>query len=108
MHATPRLHPLTVGEPAPWFSCRTRMRERYTFDSVAGHYIALSFLGAGWTTDAEALLQGIWSVRERFDDFQVSFFGVRNNPPEPDQGLLQDSIPGIRFFWDPDRSVSEL
>src|SRR5215213_1950758 len=107
MQVKRRTHPLGMGEPAPWFNCRTRMRERYAFDTVAGRYIVLSFLGAARSSPAtEALLEGVWSIRERFDDEHLSFFGVSTEAAPPEQPLLKDAIPGIRFFWDLDRSVS--
>lgn len=104
----PRFHPLAVGDPAPWFACRTRTQQRYVFDTVAGRYIVLSFLGAASAPAAEALLQGLQSVRARLDDQRLAFFGVLTDPADAERPLARDQIPGIRFFWDFDRSVSAL
>jgi predicted 2-oxoglutarate/Fe(II)-dependent dioxygenase YbiX len=46
--------------------------------------------------------------RERFDDEQISFFGVLTDARDHARPIVADSIPGIRFFWDLDRSVSML
>ena len=108
MKTEKRSHPLTVGEPAPWFSCRTRTRERYAFDTVAGRYIVLSFLGAAADPHARALLEGVRSTRERFDDQSFAFFGVATGEAGEGDALLQDAIPGLRFFWDDEREVSAL
>jgi predicted 2-oxoglutarate/Fe(II)-dependent dioxygenase YbiX/peroxiredoxin len=105
MQLQPRALPLTVGEPAPWFSCRTRDKQRYAFDTVAGRYVVLSFLGPS-SASGEALLQELWAARTRFDDVRIAFFGVATDAPE--NASLHDSVPGIRFFWDTDKSVSAL
>jgi predicted 2-oxoglutarate/Fe(II)-dependent dioxygenase YbiX len=106
--AKPRSRPLTVGEPAPWFACRTGGRERFVFDSMAGRYLVIAFLGSASAAAAGALLAGIDSIRPRFDDETIAFFGVINDPADAGQPALEDSIPGIRFFWDLDNSVGAL
>jgi hypothetical protein len=96
---------LAQGDPAPWFTCSTRANKGYAFQTVAGRYVLLSFLGPGSSAEAAAFLEGIWSERRRFDDQQLTFFGVCTSP-DYDRSALRDAIPGIRFFWDLDRSVS--
>jgi peroxiredoxin len=108
MQAKRRDHPVNWGEPAPAFIGRTRLHERFVFHSVAGRYVVLSFLGADSEIEREQFLTGISSIRERFDDVNLSFFGVSTDPQDLERPLLRDSIPGIRFFWDFDRSVSEM
>lgn len=100
--------PLTIGEPAPWFVCRTRTRERFAFDTIAGRYIVLSFLGSVSHPRALKLLEGIEPYRERFDDEQLSFFGVLTDARDQARPMVAGSIPGMRFFWDLDQSVSML
>jgi predicted 2-oxoglutarate/Fe(II)-dependent dioxygenase YbiX/peroxiredoxin len=103
-----RSHPLAVGEPAPWFAARTRTRERYAFDTVAGRYVVLAFVGPAAEPHARALLEGVRAARSRFDDTQLAFFGVSTEAADADHALLQDAIPGIRFFFDEAREVSGL
>ena len=102
-----RFRPLGVGDPAPWFSCRTSTRERFAFDTVAGRYIVLAFLGAPGDPQARALLEGVRAARARFDDARLAFFGV-SCAAQSDDPLLQEAIPGIRFFWDEAREVAGL
>jgi predicted 2-oxoglutarate/Fe(II)-dependent dioxygenase YbiX/peroxiredoxin len=108
MKAEKRSHPLSPGEPAPWFTGRTRARERYVFDTVAGRYIVLSFLGAAADPHARALLEGVRSMRGRFDDQSFAFFGVTTGEAGAGDALLQEAIPGIRFFWDDELEVAAL
>jgi peroxiredoxin/predicted 2-oxoglutarate/Fe(II)-dependent dioxygenase YbiX len=106
--STMRSTPLAVGEPAPWFDCRTHSRARFAFHTVGGRYVVMFFLGSA--SDAQ-VAQGIGRIlasRARFDDVQASFFGVTTDPEDERQHRLADAIPGIRVFWDFDRSVSGL
>jgi peroxiredoxin/predicted 2-oxoglutarate/Fe(II)-dependent dioxygenase YbiX len=98
----------SVGEPAPWFYCRTQLRERFCFDSVAGRYVVISFLGSAADPASIKVLEGLRAHRDRFDDDQVCFFGVSVDPEDEKLERVKDSIPGMRFIWDFDRSVSKL
>jgi peroxiredoxin/predicted 2-oxoglutarate/Fe(II)-dependent dioxygenase YbiX len=98
---------LRVGEPAPWFECRTSSRDRYVFDTVAGRHVVLCFFGSMADVGAQAL-DAILAARARFDDVDVSFFGVSSDPDDAHDARLRDAIPGIRFFRDWDRAVSAL
>jgi peroxiredoxin/predicted 2-oxoglutarate/Fe(II)-dependent dioxygenase YbiX len=103
-----RAAPLAVGEPAPWFACRTRANARYVFDSVAGRYVVICLFGSSAEPAAAKLLEGIRARRSRFDDENLCFFGVSADPEDEQRPLVADSIPGIRYFWDLDKSVSSL
>lgn len=98
--------PLTIGEPAPWFICRTRSNPRYAFDSVGGLYVVLCFFGSAADPVAAAVLSEIMASRARFDEVNTCFFGVSVDPEDERAGRVADSVPGIRYFWDFDRSVS--
>lgn len=102
-----RTVPLTIGEPAPWFVCRTGSRERFEFCVAGGRYVVLSFIRSAADPHSAAYLAGIVANRERFDDGFASFFAVSTDPADESEGRLADLIPGIRVFWDFDRAVSE-
>lgn len=103
-----RANPVSPGEPAPWFRCRTRQREDFVFDTVGGRYIVLAFVGDGSSDAAQELLKGVRAARPRFSDDHVAFFGVCTDDTRRGDALLQDELPGVRFFWDADRRVSGL
>jgi predicted 2-oxoglutarate/Fe(II)-dependent dioxygenase YbiX/peroxiredoxin len=98
--------PLTVGEPAPWFACPTQGSRRFVFDTVGGRYVVLSFLEGSEHPLAIALRHAIERHRSRFDDINVCFFGVSVHADDERLQRLPDSVPGVRFFFDLDRSVS--
>ncbi|WP_439859301.1 2OG-Fe(II) oxygenase [Pseudomonas sp. MBLB4136] len=96
------------GEPAPWFTCRTDTRERFVFDTVAGRYIVLCFYGSAAEPLSAQVLKLLFAQRQRFDDDNLAFFGVSVDPDDERLGRVGSSLPGIRFFWDFERSVSTL
>ncbi len=97
---------LQPGEPAPWFIARTSANARYHFDTVAGRWIVLCFLGSAGNDALGGRLPALLADADRYDDIHLSFFGVSIDPG--DRARLTDRVPGIRFFWDFDMAVSRL
>lgn len=97
---------LPLGVPAPWFYGDTRTNPRYTFDTVAGRYVVLSFLGRD-TPHNQQLMQTLLAQRDTFDDLRACFFGVLLSRDHEHLPLYQDQIPGIRFFFDGTREISQ-
>ena len=98
--------PLSVGEPAPWFVCRSPSNPRYNFNTVAGRYVVLCFLGSAKDADSQAVLLALDAQRALFDAEHLMLFHVSNDPEDESQSRLGDSARGIRVFWDFDRSVA--
>lgn len=100
---------LFVGDPAPWFTCRSNNNPTFHFDTVGGKYIVLSFFGSVASADYAAILHFMTTeLRHYFDDEKISFFGVSIDPADETEHRMAPQKPGIRFFWDFDRSVSAL
>ena len=100
-----RALPLAVGEPAPWFVGRTRLREQFHFHTVGGRTIVLAFLGSASHPAGAALLAELTKYRAWFDDERLSFFGVSWDRRDLGNPALKDALPGVRFFWDFDGSL---
>ena len=98
---------LMRGDPAPRFQAATESNPRYAFDTVAGRYVVLCFFVSGDTPGAVAALQAVAANRHRFDDERLCFFGVTVDPGDKDGGRVRQSLPGVRYFWDFDGSVSK-
>lgn len=97
---------LTAGEPAPWFAAPSTSNPRYHFDSVAGRYVVLCFFASASVPVSQQVLGLLLQHRALFDDAHCCFFGVSIDPEDQAQARVQEAIPGIRFFWDFDQSVS--
>ena len=98
--------PLSVGEPAPWFVCRSPSNPRYNFSTVAGRYVVLCFLGSARDADSQVVLQALDAQRALFDAGHLMLFHVSSDPEDESQNRLADTARGIRVFWDLDRSVA--
>ncbi len=99
---------LQPGDPAPWFRQRSTSNPDYAFDSVAGRYIVLCFLGTVGQPGGAQRLALAEAQRTLFDDDHIAFFGVSADPQDEAQGRLRERLPGMRHFWDFDRRVSRL
>jgi predicted 2-oxoglutarate/Fe(II)-dependent dioxygenase YbiX/peroxiredoxin len=97
---------LSPGDPAPWFRQRATGNPNYAFDTVAGRTVVMCFLGSAADPGARAALAAVRANRALFDDYTVCFFGISIDPADEAEGRLQQSLPGIRFFWDADQTVS--
>jgi peroxiredoxin len=98
--------PLGLGEPAPWFTCRSTSNEDYHFNSVGGRYVVISFFGSSADADSARVLAAFQANRGIFDDENACFFGVSTDPEDEKSGRVRESLPGMRYFWDFDRAVS--
>lgn len=98
--------PLGIGEPAPWFACRSTSNEDYHFNSVGGRYVVLSFFGSSADADGGRVLADFQSNRGIFDDTNICFFGVSTDPEDEKAGRVRESLPGMRYFWDFDLAIS--
>jgi peroxiredoxin len=99
---------LSPGDPAPRFVAPTTTIPRFTFDTAAGRYLVLCFLGTVGDDAGQAALRAIAAHRPMFDDDKISLFGVVIDPEDHAQNRIQDRIPGIRFFLDHDLAISRL
>jgi len=102
--------PLSVGDPAPRFVGRTSGNPRYVFDSTAGRYVVLLFLGtAAEPSGIEALGTAMGPrYRKLFDDVACCLFAVSVDPNDQSDGRLRDTLPGLRILWDFNLDASRL
>lgn len=99
---------LGPGDPAPWFHQRSTSNPRYAFDTAAGRYIVLCFFATAGDPQGRAAVEAALANRRHFDDDRACFFGVSIDPRDESEGRVREQLPGVRFFWDFDGSVSRL
>ncbi len=99
---------LLPGDVAPWFTARNTSNEAYHFSSVAGRYIVLCFFRTAAHPVSNAVLAGFLARREVFDDVRACFFGVSIDAEDERQPRVREILPGYRWFWDFDMTVSRL
>ena len=99
---------LGPGDPAPWFHAQSTANPRYAFDTAAGRFIVMCFLGTAGDEQGQAALRAVAANRRMFDDDRISLFGVTIDPADHAQGRVLESLPGIRYFYDFDFAISRL
>jgi predicted 2-oxoglutarate/Fe(II)-dependent dioxygenase YbiX/peroxiredoxin len=103
---SPKYDTLFVGDPAPWFRQRCIGQESlFSFDMVAGRFVALCFYGRASDAMAQDALAQVEADRARFDGASLSFFGVSNDPADAGAGSLAPAA-GVRHFADFDFAIS--
>ncbi len=108
MSAEAPLRPPGPGEPAPHFTAASDANPRFVFDTAAGRYLLLVFLGsAAIPACAEAWKRLVAAQAEgRLDDERCAAFAVTMDPA--DRARLSDRLPGLRVLRDHDGAVSRL
>jgi predicted 2-oxoglutarate/Fe(II)-dependent dioxygenase YbiX len=66
------------------------------------------FFQSAARADSGLILNELLQQRRKFDDDFVTFFGVSTDPLDQQLGRVQEQVPGMRFYWDFDQSVSRL
>ena len=102
-----RTFPLSVGEPAPWFSSRSTVNPQFRFDTLAGRYLILCFFQSTSDPTSEIVLASLAKHRNRFDGKNLGFMGVSTDPDDERLNRIKEDIPGIHYLLDFDQSVSK-
>ena len=84
---------LTPGDPAPRFRQRSGGNPAYAFDTAAGRYLVLCFLGSGGDAHARQAIAGVRARPDLFDDARAAFFAVSNDPTDEE---MEGQIKQIR------------
>jgi predicted 2-oxoglutarate/Fe(II)-dependent dioxygenase YbiX/peroxiredoxin len=96
------------GELAPFFRAASDINPAFAFESVAGAWSVLMFFGSLGVPAARQAHETILARRALFDDVDAMFFGVSIDPQDRSARGLANSMPGLRYFWDFERKVSDL
>ena len=99
---------LAPGDPVPSFTARSSSNPRYSFDSVAGRYVVVSFVVSSRVPGVEAFHAKLKADTRFFDDDFASAFIVSCDPQDERDAKFSDRYPGIRVFWDHERALARL
>lgn len=101
--------PPLAGETVPWFrAAALQGNPAYAFESIGGRAVLMLFFGRAEEPASAAALGLVAAHRALFDDERACFFGITVEPSDAAEGGIAQSLPGIRFFLDYDRSLSRL
>jgi len=91
---------IAQGEPAPWFRADTPSLNQFSFSAAGGRYVLMLFAPASADL-RQAAIDKVLTLSRPPDDRHLSFMIVLASR-EP----VQDRLPGMRWFFDPDRAVA--
>lgn len=100
---------LLPGDSAPWFrGAVVGGNPTYNFHTAAGRPILILFAGTLSEPTVAPALAALKAHRARFDDVNASFFGISVDRADIAAGRLQPDLPGVRWFDDSARDISQL
>lgn len=99
---------LIPGDPVPAFVARALVNPRYTFATVAGRYVVVSYLVSAGVPGVEAFVRAAGAPGSPFDDSFASLFVVSADPDDFASGRLADCTPGVRILDDHDLAIAKL
>ena len=91
---------LTRGDLFPWATIRDAQSVKFGFHTLGGRYLVFCFLGSATNRAAQDALVAMGRHRQFFDDTRACFFGIGFDANDKAEGRMQDSLPGVRFFFD--------
>lgn len=102
--------PLTIGEPAPWFTARMLGQAGGAdFDKAGGRHVLLLLFGSAANPASEAALRLVAANAALFGDGRAAFLGVTIDPHDVSDGQLAGlQHPGMHVVVDADQRVSAL
>ena len=80
---------------------------KFATDAMGGRYLVFCCYGAD-DARGRAAIAAVQAGRERFDDERAAMFFVGTDAADQASGRFPDAMPGLRFMWDLDASVSRL
>lgn len=104
MEQQPRLMP---GDPVPWFSARSSVHAKQSFDTVAGRYVVVTFMGEDLAA-SRAAVAAIGKGGHRFDDSTARWYIVTADAADQAPGMLPLRAPAVAALFDPDRAIHKL
>lgn len=96
------------GELAPWFHAATEANQNFSFDTVAGHRVVLSFLGGMSPRLLRSLLLQVRGQRPQLDRSGCVFFGVTPAADDTHARLFKQLLPWGYLLLDHDLAVGHL
>lgn len=95
---------LLPGDLAPFFHAASSVNPRFSFDTVAGRHVVISFFGSSQIPSSEEFLSEIVKRGDRFDVTNAIFFGVSSDPQDVER--IQHQHPGRIYFHDLDLAIA--
>jgi predicted 2-oxoglutarate/Fe(II)-dependent dioxygenase YbiX/peroxiredoxin len=101
-----RFRNLLPGDPAIYFRARAANNPTFNFDTVAGRYVLLAFIGSTHEEMGAKTLKALESLKDLFDAERIVAFAVSVDPRDEAENRIAVDPPRTNVFWDFDLKVS--
>ena len=101
-----RFRNLLPGDPAVFFRQRAANNPNFNFDTVAGRYVLLAFVGSTHQGSGGAAVEAMGKLKDLVDGERMAAFFVSVDPRDEESGAIPVDLPRFNVFWDFDLSVS--
>jgi peroxiredoxin len=101
-------HPITLGDPVPWFSARSVAGGKIELQVNAGRWIVLSFNGPATEARAITELQSLIQQQHLFSEDKLIAFGILIGAMKDLDLLAPFCSPALSFIADSDGALSRL
>ncbi len=98
---------VTVGEPAPNFFAEASNNPRFAFQSTAGRYVILSFIGSAAQPIGGQVAKDWALAAPKFDSSKIAIFAVTSDPSDRAEKRIEESH-ALLAFWDFDKEIAKL
>lgn len=105
--ADPTFRQLLPGDRFPSLRQECCGRPGFVFDTIAGRYQLYAFFLSGDDAEIREAVAAVTARRDLFDDERAAFTGVSVSARDRQWAGFSDALPGVRFAWDLDRSMSQ-
>jgi predicted 2-oxoglutarate/Fe(II)-dependent dioxygenase YbiX/peroxiredoxin len=99
---------LLPGDQVPSFHVQGLKNPRFAFDTVAGRYVVLSFVGSSTAPGVKDLYRQFYTLPGPFDDQFASAFLVSNDLADLGNAAFTERYPGLRVFIDHDLAMARM
>ena len=103
-----RFRNLLPGDPAPWFRQRSATNPNFIFDTVAGRYVLLAFLGSTHEPTGLEAAKALLHLKDVFSAGRIAAFAVSSDPRDELEKRLVAEPPAFNVFWDFNLQVARL
>ncbi len=97
---------MSPGDPVPWPVVRASNNPEFKVSSLGGRYTLLGFFMSAADPASQAAIAALETRPDLFNDDKLTFFGISCDPEDESQGRVRQIVPGYRYFFDYDGSMS--
>jgi predicted 2-oxoglutarate/Fe(II)-dependent dioxygenase YbiX/peroxiredoxin len=101
-----RFRNLLPGDPPTYFRVRAANNPTFNFDTVAGRYVLMAFIGSTHEGSGGKALEALQSLLDLFDGERITSFAVSVDPRDEAEGRIKTTMSRLNVFWDLDLKVS--